>query len=141
MLYGNHRYGRPSVKGSDLIVLRRQHGNHLLHSCSLIHVFNIPPCLWAISAICFRHMLASYAQNTWTTYTRSSFPMLLHSPRNLPRFLFHPSCPRSLLQNWALMYSNLNKNLTSGSSQERRGHEKRSTICYPKTLSLSSGEG
>ena len=141
MRYGKHRYERPSVTGSDLTALLRQHGNHLLSNCSLIHVFDILPCLWDISAICFRHTLANCAQNTWTTCMRSFFPILLHSPRSLPRFLFHPSCPHSLLQNWALMYSNLNKNLTTGSSQERRGHEKRSTICYTKTHSLSSGEG
>ena len=141
MLYGNHRYGGSPVSGSDLTALLRQHGNHLLSNCSLIHVFDIPPYLLDISAICFRHTSVNCAQNTWTTCMRSSFPILLHLPRSLPRFLCHPSCPHFPLQNWGLMYSSLNKNLTTGSSQERRGHEKRSTICYTKTHSLSSGEG
>lgn len=140
MLYANLRYERPSVTDSVLTASVRQHGNHLLGSCSPIHVFNTPHCLWDISAICFRHMLTNCVQNTWTTCTSSSFPIVLHSPRSSPRFPFHPSCPHSLLRNWAAMYSNLNKNLTTGSSHERRRHEKHSMICYTKTHSLSSGE-
>src|SRR6266404_190701 len=135
MLYENHRYAQPSITGSDLIIMFRQHGSHLLHSCRPIRVVNTPPCLWAISVICFRHILASSVKNTWKACTRSSFQMLFHSPRSLPSFPFHPSCRHSLSQNWALMYSNLNKNLIGGSSRERRRHGKRSTACSTKTLS------